>query len=136
MKTANKHTPWGFSQQADEVAPGITWFSTSGHGGISLSSARIAEMPTNLRSIHPWAGPGWYEEDCDWAIVCAAFPQYFNYADCYYASRTLPHISYGKTAVSEFLKTDEGQHFTRRASYGQPQTKTINEDQCAEACGL
>lgn len=34
-------------------------------------------MPRVLREIKPFAGLGWYEEDCDWAIVALAFPQFF-----------------------------------------------------------
>jgi hypothetical protein len=34
-------------------------------------------MPKPLRDFKPWAGPNWYEEDCDWSIVALAFPQFF-----------------------------------------------------------
>jgi hypothetical protein len=34
-------------------------------------------MPKALREFKPFAGPNWYEEDCDWAIVALAFPQFF-----------------------------------------------------------
>jgi len=72
------HTPWGASQTADQIAPGITRYTTASHGGIKLSNKRRASMPAILRDIEPFAGPGWYEEDCDWAIVVLAFPEYFD----------------------------------------------------------
>jgi hypothetical protein len=60
-----------------EIAPGITLYSTASHGGCHLSPARIASMPKSLRKFQTWAGPGWYEEDCDWSVVALAFPQFF-----------------------------------------------------------
>jgi hypothetical protein len=35
-------------------------------------------MPFGLGSVPTFAGPGWYEEDCDWAIVCLAYPALFS----------------------------------------------------------
>jgi hypothetical protein len=52
-------------------------YSTPSHGGYHLSDARIASMPKPLRDFKPFAGHGWYEEDCDWSIVATAFPQFF-----------------------------------------------------------
>lgn len=72
------HTPWGESQQTDTIAEGITWVSTAGHGGIIISPERRAAMPKSLREFAPFAGGNAYEEDCDVAIVIAAFPQHFT----------------------------------------------------------
>lgn len=71
------NTPWGASDSHKEYAPGIVFYTTPGHGGFHLSPQRLAEMPEGLRSFQPWAGEGWYEEDCDWAIVVSAFPDHF-----------------------------------------------------------
>lgn len=73
-----KSTPWGQAQHATQIAPGIVQYSTAGHGGINLSIDRLAAMPAGLRQIAPFAGPGWYEEDCDWALVALAFPDCFK----------------------------------------------------------
>ena len=70
-------TPWGPAQGSRNIAEGITFHTTSSHGGIELSPTRLA-MPAELRNSPPWAGEGWYEEDCDWAIVALAFPQHFS----------------------------------------------------------
>lgn len=71
-------TPWGPAHASRNIAEGITFHTTSSHGGIELGPTRLAMMPAELRSVHPWAGEGWYEEDCDWAIVALAFPQHFS----------------------------------------------------------
>lgn len=79
QKQAATQTPWGIAD-ADStihVAPGITFYTTSSHGGYHLSPERIAEMPQPLRDINPFAGPGWYEEDADWSLVALSFPQHF-----------------------------------------------------------
>ena len=70
-------TPWGVADSITEIAPGIVSYSTPSHGGYWLSPERVAEMPKPLREFKPWAGPGWFEEDCDWSVVALAFPQYF-----------------------------------------------------------
>ncbi len=74
------HTPWGESQQTDTIAPGITRVSTASHGGFIISAERRAAMPDTLREFSTFAGGNAYEEDCDAAIVIAAFPQHFSAA--------------------------------------------------------
>ena len=65
-------TPWGPSQQSTVHARGIVEYSCAGHGGFHLSKLRNAE-------VHPaWRkAKGWYEEDCDWAIVVMTFSGVF-----------------------------------------------------------
>ncbi len=82
-------TPWGLADHVTEIAPGIVSYSTPSHGGIHLSPARLAAMPKPLRDFRPWAGLGWYEEDCDWAVVALAFPQFFKPDDVTAAVDTL-----------------------------------------------
>lgn len=65
-------TPWGASQSTTKWAPGIMQYSTASHGGFHLSPTRNAEMPAALR-----IDSGWYEEDCEWALVAVAFPVVF-----------------------------------------------------------
>lgn len=67
------HTPWGVSQTTKVLAPGIIDVSTAGHGGIHLDEERNALVPPYMRSVD-----GWYEEDVDWTIVAAVFPQAFS----------------------------------------------------------
>ena len=70
-------TPWGHPDTVEEIAPGIVRYDTPSHGGYYVSPERVLTMPKPLREFQPWAGPNWYEEDCDWAIVALAFPQFF-----------------------------------------------------------
>lgn len=78
------NTPWGISQTAVCYAPGITQYTTAGHGGIHLSTDRN-------QYVHPnWREPdGWYEEDQMWAVVCVTYPQFFKASDYKSAVKTL-----------------------------------------------
>jgi hypothetical protein len=66
-------TPWGPSQQSEKITRGIVSYSTAGHGGIHVSPKLNQQIPAHLR-----IEDGWYEEDCDWARVCLAFPHLFS----------------------------------------------------------
>jgi hypothetical protein len=90
MKTPT-YTPWGQAQTSEEIAPGIIRYETPSHGGYYLSPERVAEMPKPLREFTPFAGPNFYEEDCDWSIVALAFPQYFPADAIPAALATLKH---------------------------------------------
>ncbi len=81
-------TPWGKAQQVKEIAPGIVWCSTAGHGGYWISEKRRQEMPHPYRSAKTFAGGNWYEEDCDWCLVYLAFPEVFQKHDGRFAENT------------------------------------------------
>lgn len=68
-------TPWGYSQSATRIARGIMHYSTASHGGYHVSPTRLTAMGPLAES--PFAGAGWFEEDCDWARVALAFPDEF-----------------------------------------------------------
>jgi len=73
-------TPWGLSQDTEKVTRGINFYSTASHGGYKLSK-KMNEKVHPAFKREGWAGmahKGWYEEDCDWAIVVFTFPQYFK----------------------------------------------------------
>jgi hypothetical protein len=99
-------TPWGVADHIEEIAPGIVSYSTPSHGGYWLSPERIAEMPKPLREFQPWAGPGYYEEDCDWSIVCLAFPQYFPDDAIPHALKTLER--YKPEVYEAFVRPADG----------------------------
>ena len=65
-------TPWGTAQHSKRYARGIVFYSTAGHGGLHVSPGRNMQVPEALR-----IADGWYEEDCDCALVIVAFPQFF-----------------------------------------------------------
>ena len=85
-------TPWGRADSSEEIAPGIVLHSTPSHGGYYVSPERVATMPKPLREFKPFAGANWYEEDCDWAIVALAFPQFFPRDAIPAALATLEHF--------------------------------------------
>lgn len=78
------HTPWGASQYAETYADGIVRHGTSRHGGFYLSSDRNAKVHPCLHK-----SGGWYEEDCEWAIVAFTFPELFTGYERKCADRTL-----------------------------------------------
>lgn len=66
-------TRWGEAQAAQRYGRGIVCYQTAGHGGFHLSAGRNALVHEAWRDEE-----GWYEEDCDWAIVAVTFPQFFH----------------------------------------------------------
>lgn len=81
-------TPWGQSQDVTDVADGVQFVSTAGHGGYRLSAARLARMPESLKTVTDfYKGGPWFEEDCEWARVAMAFPELFP-ADAQEAARS------------------------------------------------
>jgi len=67
------NTPWGKSQQSEQLAPGITFHSTARHGGIKVSFHRNQQIPEYMRNED-----GWYEEDCEWCKVYIVFSREFK----------------------------------------------------------
>lgn len=65
-------TPWGTSDYSKKIARGVVFYGTPSHGGYHLSPTMNAKVPGALRNPK-----GWYEEDCDWAIVAYVFPELF-----------------------------------------------------------
>lgn len=73
-------TPWGKAQSMKVIAPGIIKYTTASHGGYHLSGDRNEQVSKFLKkqTFGQLGEKGWYEEDLDWSIVIATFPQYFN----------------------------------------------------------
>ena len=87
MKSAPTYSPWGHPQQTQQIADGIWSVSTAGHGGVYVAPELLAQMPDYLRAGTGYSSNGWFEEDCDWALACAAFPHLFSPRWCFYAWR-------------------------------------------------
>ncbi|MDZ4388463.1 MAG: hypothetical protein U0974_01860 [Gemmatimonadales bacterium] len=108
-----KSTPWGVAQTTHSYGPGITRYTTAGHGGIELSVGRN-------RDVHKaWRRPdGWYEEDCEANIVVFTFPQHFPADHLAYATSELkasfPHEF---TAVTGQVVTIEESPVLRREQF-------------------
>lgn len=77
------YSPWGAVDHVTERCAGIWSVSTPSHGGFKLD-----DYHNSL--VHPaWRRDGgWYEEDCDWAIVALTFPAYFTPAEVECADAT------------------------------------------------
>lgn len=73
-------TPWGLADFITVVAPGIVFVTTPSHGGYILDDERNAKVLERFpfepgeKTMTP---PTFYEEDCEWAFVCATFPELF-----------------------------------------------------------
>lgn len=64
-------TPWGPAQTRYKYTDQVSFYSCAGHGGYKVNKADNARIPAPLRNAD-----GWYEEDCESAIV-----HYFLLAD-------------------------------------------------------
>lgn len=68
-KSAMK-TPWGPAQGGYQLATGVWWFSTAGHGGLMVRAGVAAKKLSGAarKMGMLWAGAFWYEEDVAYAI--------------------------------------------------------------------
>lgn len=81
---AERNTPWGAADTATTHAEGIVSYSTPSHGGFHLSPERLTAIPAEVLicTFNQQGERGWFEEDEDWALVAAAFPEAFTATDC------------------------------------------------------
>ena len=86
-------SPWGHRDMSCEaLAPGIWSVSTDSHGGILISEERREALPGWAASFRPFSGLDTaFEEDLDWAVPCAVWPQEFKLKDCFAAIKVLEH---------------------------------------------
>ncbi len=80
VRLVSSETPWGKAQSAEEIGPGIIRYSTASHGGYFLNAAANAKVALLLKqaTFCQQGLKGWYEEDCDWAVVVYTFKEYFD----------------------------------------------------------
>ncbi len=83
-RASDRWSPWGASQGGSVYAEGVVFHVTASHGGFNLDDAHNAAMPAALR-----IESGWYEEDCDWAMVAFGFPELFTAYERRIAEKTL-----------------------------------------------
>jgi len=77
---------WGEPQRQVTVLPGVTWFSTAGHGGFIVSDEKFPLNPV-LRNSKHFQGTTVtrggdvrvtfyeFEEDAAWAALCLVHPE-------------------------------------------------------------
>ena len=78
-----KMTPWGKPDDAKAYDNGMVFYSTPSHGGFKVPNELLKTMPIKYRNAD-----GWYEEDCEYAKIILAFPQYFTAKQQESAART------------------------------------------------
>jgi len=61
-------TPWGLSDTAETLAPGVILVTTPSHGGLLLPENAPIPAQVTAAFIN---GPRWAEEDCELAIALA-----------------------------------------------------------------
>ena len=82
-------TPWGISQTKSQIAAGIVFYSTAGHGGFHLDEPRFIQLKRTLPSWVSFGGwEGWFEEDCDAAVIPIVFSHCFQEMEIYNAIRS------------------------------------------------
>jgi hypothetical protein len=102
-----KSSPWGHVQDCTQVAPEIIRVSTASHGGYHCTGAAQKRIEALFPGFTPYAGRGWYEEDCDWAIVALAHRAYFEDRSVYHALKTVQGGSPGYfTAIRDWLEAN------------------------------
>lgn len=80
MKRIGDWSPWGWIDSVDHYGEGICFVSTASHGGFYVAPWLANLMaPTVLEcAFNDQGRNGWFEEDCDAALVIASFPDRFE----------------------------------------------------------
>jgi hypothetical protein len=78
-------TPWGIADEVVVINPAasphdrIYRVDTPSHGGYYVPYSMLSRIPKeHQKRAAKWSGSRyWYEEDCEWASVCVAYPEFF-----------------------------------------------------------
>jgi hypothetical protein len=83
VSTTKPYTIWGCATDIEEILPGILDVSTPEHGGLIITEQRFSAMPYPYNSLRPFSGEHLhYEEDEDFNLVVASFPEEFASPEC------------------------------------------------------
>jgi hypothetical protein len=82
MRVGNS-SPWGEVQEVIREGE-LEFVVTAGHGGYVLAKEQNAKVPSYMRRRG-----GFYEEDCEWCFVAAAFPEQFGSVQADIAKKTM-----------------------------------------------
>ncbi len=98
-------TPWGPAQVSYDLAPGVRWYGTAGHGGLEVESRAARELSPAARELGDYElGSYWYEEDSQWAIPMYEKPEW---------NRVLARKAGGKLWSQEALAEQIRDYFPR-----------------------
>jgi hypothetical protein len=86
-------TPYGLARHRTHVAEGIDFLETDVHGYVRPDPSLHVLMPAAWRET-PYSCFGYYEEDCDWALVALRFPVAFLVFDPAAFDVALGSVSY------------------------------------------
>ena len=129
-------TPWGQAQTEYKIVPGVSWFSTAGHGGMRVapSVARKMLSPAAIKHGEVWGGAFWYEEDVAYSIPFLENPEWDHIAARKMGSRVGRPEEHERTIRQYFPryfqmreegfrlpdppKVGDRMRFTRLADYG------------------
>jgi hypothetical protein len=89
-----RNTPWGHADHVVKLAEGVHFVSTPSHGGFHLDPERNAIVPPEWKdaTFRKLGERGWYEEDCDWAIMARFYPELFTAEELAGRDRTLARM--------------------------------------------
>ena len=94
-------TPWGKPDSVQDIGGGIMRVDTPSHGGYFVPAALNKMVPAAWRAVsfNGQGRQGWYEEDCDWALVALTFPARFPAHAAEHARRMFAAIHAPKIAA-------------------------------------
>ena len=129
-------TPWGPSQTVENIADGIDRITTASHGGYRLSADRLARVVQMFPRFRSYTGDGWYEEDCDWAIVALVFTDHFDSATLRGAVRTVAWnvkpSKYNPTSDAGWASISDWLHSRGRGEWVMDRVRTFERLHAAE----
>jgi hypothetical protein len=79
------NTPWGQSDSAKQIAPGVWDVTTPGHGGVmvehDVGMKQLSQSALKLGEIFCHRNDHWvcFEEDCAWAAPAYEHPEWFDH---------------------------------------------------------
>lgn len=128
------NTPWGQADQTKHLGGGLVSVQTPSHGGIFVPVDVYRNMPEPLK-CNVYGGGTWFEEDCEWALVALAFPQFFDARSLYYAVQTVaayadkaPYASAAEWLATSAAGIRLAKDFDKLPAIGLPQVKPVQSE--------
>ena len=81
-------TPWGQADSREIYSGDVSFYGTPSHGGFRVAGKSLERIPDKYHGVSGYPA-GWFEEDCDWAIVAFFLPELFTTDEAKAADSTL-----------------------------------------------
>lgn len=103
-------TPWGLVQGIKVLAPGLVSVWTASHGGIWVAPQLRERIEGHKRTA-------FYEEDCEWAKVHAAYPSAFPDECAKHGPETLKRYfpNWDQTGLSDMTIKEISLFYSKRS---------------------